>query len=467
MAYVGRQPLAGEVIVLDDIQSQFNGSLTSFGLTRNINGTSIAFFPAVSEQIQVVLGGVVQEPDRTGTRGFNISGSNINFVTPPPASTDCFIISYGNITDLVDYKSLADPFKSIPYNDSIYYTNPDTTNLDTGIITSSYSNDMYSFTESTVVGNSETVEIADGETYTVNILPGAASGSSGSGSSYVLPTATSSVLGGVKVGGTGISISSGVISVNQSAIDYNNLQNLPNLTAVNNLDVTGAGSGDLLVHNGTKFATNNGVNITNTALHMDGNREFAIFEQDTSAAFTNSSKISMDFSGNIARIRSSWNGSGSNAVGRPLGFYIGNIKVADMGISSTSDPELDLELGLHWCQRSGLNPQGRLGYGTDHVYIGGTNGSSALKIYSGGSSRIDIDTSGNTAPAADNSQDLGSSTKRWANIYSADLQLSNEGSVNDVDGTWGNYTIQEGQDDLFLLNRRNGKKYKFLLQEVS
>jgi len=466
MAYVGRQPLAGEVIVLNDIQSQFNGSLTSFGLTRNINGTDIAFFPAVSEQIQVVLGGVVQEPDRTGTRGFNISGSNINFVTPPPANTDCFIISYGHITDLVDLKSLADPFKRTVFNDAIYYANPETLNLTTGIITDPNSNDMFSFTESTIIGNSETVEIADGETYTVNILPGAATGSSGSGS-YVLPTATSSVLGGVKVGGTGISISGGVISVNQSAIDYNNLQNLPNLTAVNNLDVTGAGSGDLLVHNGTKFAANNGVNITSTALHMDGNREFAIFEQDTSAAFTNSSKISMDFSSNIARIRSSWNGSGSNAVGRPLAFYIGNVKVMDLGIGSVSDPELDLELGLHWCQRSGINVQGRLGYGTDHVYIGGTNGASALKIYSGGSSRIDIDVSGNTTPAVDNTQDLGSSSKRWANVYSADLQLSNEGSTNDVDGTWGNYTIQEGQDDLFLLNRRNGKKYKFLLQEVS
>ena len=469
MAYVGRQPLAGEVIVLDDIQSQFNGSLTSFALTRNINGTTAAFFPAVSEQIQVVLGGVVQEPDRSGTRGFNINGSNINFVTPPPTGTDCFIISYGNITDLVDYKSLVAPFKSIPFTEAIYYTNPDDLNLTTGIITSVNSNDMFSFTESTVIGNNETVEIADGETYTVNILPGAATGSSGSGS-YVLPTATSSVLGGVKVGGTGISISSGVISVNQGAIDYNNLQNLPDLTPNNNLTVTGASAGDLLVHNGTKFATNNGVNITSTALHMDGNREFAIFEQDTSATFTNSSKISMDFSSNIARIRSSWNGSGSNAVGRPLAFYIGNVKVMDLGIGSVSDPELDLELGLHWCQRSTgqtATIQGRLGYGTNHVYVGGTTGTTALKIYAGGDNRIDVDTSGNVTPAADNSQDFGSSAKRWANVFSADLQLSNECSVNDVDGTWGNYTIQEGQDDLFLLNRRNGKKYKFMLQEVS
>ena len=74
---------------------------------------------------------------------------------------------------------------------------------------------------------------------------------------------------------------------------------------------------------------------------------------------------------------------------------------------------------------------------------------------------------GNFEPEADATRDLGSASLRWANIYSADLQLSNEGAANDVDGTWGQYTIQEGEDDLFLINRRNGKKYKFMLQEVN
>ena len=80
--------------------------------------------------------------------------------------------------------------------------------------------------------------------------------------------------------------------------------------------------------------------------------------------------------------------------------------------------------------------------------------------------KLQIDNDGNTIPGADNASDLGSATKRWANIYSADLNLSNEGSKNDVDGTWGKYTIQEGEDDLFLINKRTGKKYKFMLEEV-
>jgi len=69
-------------------------------------------------------------------------------------------------------------------------------------------------------------------------------------------------------------------------------------------------------------------------------------------------------------------------------------------------------------------------------------------------------------PHTNNSASLGTNTLRWANIHTNDLNLSNEGSANDVDGTWGQYTIQEGQDNLFLINRRNGKRYKFLLQEI-
>jgi len=74
---------------------------------------------------------------------------------------------------------------------------------------------------------------------------------------------------------------------------------------------------------------------------------------------------------------------------------------------------------------------------------------------------------GDFRPSANNSYDLGSSSYRWRNIYTNDLNLSNEGSSNDVDGTWGSYTIQEGAEDLFLVNKRNGKKYKFALTEVS
>jgi len=71
-------------------------------------------------------------------------------------------------------------------------------------------------------------------------------------------------------------------------------------------------------------------------------------------------------------------------------------------------------------------------------------------------------------PTADDTYDLGSAVKQWRNIYTGDLHLSNESKStgNSVDGTTGNWTIQEGNDDLFILNNKSGKKYKFKLEEI-
>ena len=85
-------------------------------------------------------------------------------------------------------------------------------------------------------------------------------------------------------------------------------------------------------------------------------------------------------------------------------------------------------------------------------------------VYAG---RIQITSDGHLRPVADNVYDIGSSSLRFRNIYTGDLHCSNKGSSNDVDGTWGDYTIQEGESDLFLINNRSGKKYKFNLTEVS
>ena len=85
----------------------------------------------------------------------------------------------------------------------------------------------------------------------------------------------------------------------------------------------------------------------------------------------------------------------------------------------------------------------------------------------GGSNRWAINSSGHFNPGTNNTYDIGSSSYRIRNIYTNDLNLSNEGSTNSVDNTWGNYTIQEGESDLFLINNRSGKKYKFNLTEVS
>ena len=64
---------------------------------------------------------------------------------------------------------------------------------------------------------------------------------------------------------------------------------------------------------------------------------------------------------------------------------------------------------------------------------------------------------GMLVPAATNTYDLGTSTLRWRNIYTQDLHLSNG---------IGDYTMIEGEENLYLTNNKTGKSFKFALIEV-
>ena len=103
---------------------------------------------------------------------------------------------------------------------------------------------------------------------------------------------------------------------------------------------------------------------------------------------------------------------------------------------------------------------------TGHLYISNMTSNSVM-FQTNNTTRCSVNSQGHFLPDSNNTYDLGTSSYRWRNVYTNDLNLSNEGGANDVDGTWGSWTIQEGEDDLFLLNRRNGKKYKFNLSEVN
>jgi hypothetical protein len=91
----------------------------------------------------------------------------------------------------------------------------------------------------------------------------------------------------------------------------------------------------------------------------------------------------------------------------------------------------------------------------DNRLISGSGTANTLEGEAGltfGSAVLSV--TGNVVPEANNTRDLGTTSLRWANVYTNDLNLSNEGSSNDIDGTWGSYTIQEGAEDLFLINKR-------------
>jgi hypothetical protein len=108
-------------------------------------------------------------------------------------------------------------------------------------------------------------------------------------------------------------------------------------------------------------------------------------------------------------------------------------------------------------------------YGASHATLANVtqfvNGSStSLSISSTGVSTF----SGNVLPGSNNTYNLGSSSNAWANIYTNDLHLSNinKSEGNDIDGTSGTWTIQEGADDLYIINNLNNKRFKIKLQEI-
>ena len=92
-------------------------------------------------------------------------------------------------------------------------------------------------------------------------------------------------------------------------------------------------------------------------------------------------------------------------------------------------------------------------------------GLTAPGVTTTGSIHLKGNISGSVIPNLSATFDLGSTSRRWQNVYTTDLQLSNmdrkEGNV--VDGTKGNWTLQEGEEDLFVINNITGKKYKIAL----
>lgn len=102
------------------------------------------------------------------------------------------------------------------------------------------------------------------------------------------------------------------------------------------------------------------------------------------------------------------------------------------------------------------------GLGTEDAYINVAPAAARL-IFSRGTAGVDeaavmyMDTDGNFVPANTAAIDLGTADLRWRDIYTSDLNLSNG---------IGDYTIVEGEDDLYLYNNKKGKVFKFALIEV-
>jgi len=79
-----------------------------------------------------------------------------------------------------------------------------------------------------------------------------------------------------------------------------------------------------------------------------------------------------------------------------------------------------------------------------------------------------VTASGHLLPGANDTYDLGASGNVWRNIYTGDLHLNNEHKTegNIVDGTKGSWTLQEGSDDIYLINNKSNEKFRLKLEKI-
>ena len=152
------------------------------------------------------------------------------------------------------------------------------------------------------------------------------------------------------------------------------------------------------------------------------------------------------------------------------GSSLNNIVSSSVDVTATNTTNAD-HFVLFADSATGVEP---LRSDTDLKYNPGTNTLTA-SLFNGSCTGLtgdpnisvtDVTLKGNLLPDTDAVRDLGSSTLRFSNVYTADMHFNNEGINNSIDGTWGHWTLQEGDENIFMINQRTGKRYKINLTEV-
>jgi len=185
-----------------------------------------------------------------------------------------------------------------------------------------------------------------------------------------------------------------------------------------------------------------------------------------------SNKQFLELNGNGLQIYSKQTSSAIAEFGSGAGGYNKfSIPNGRIGIGVTPSAALDIAA---YTNIDGITLRSSQAYNT-HLnyqntgshYISQSNSGSTI-FRNQNSTLWSINSSGHFLPGVDNSFDIGSTSQTVRNIYTGDLHLSNEGHEegNTVDGTKGNWTIQEGEEHLYIINNKSGKKYKFALEEI-
>ncbi|ULF49529.1 hypothetical protein PSCSP1a_00022 [Prochlorococcus phage P-SCSP1a] len=500
---------------ISTLSPAFNGSLQDFTITNA---------PSNAQQIILSINGVIQKPNSgtsTPSEGFALSGSTIKLAAAPPSGADYFAIVLGSTVN-IGTPSNNTVTSSILQNGSVIEAK-----LGSGAVTRTKLNLVSTssapglevkgdgssdgYLQLNCSQNSHGIKLKSpphsaGQSYTLTFPSNIVSG-------QFLTTDANGNLSWAAVVTDLVNDTSPQLGGNLDCNDKNILLNDSSGSANNRIRL-GASQDFALFHNGT-------INIIEAVsgdlhLRLNGSEEGIIVKQNGAVElyYDNSKKFhtssvgatvtgNLFLSGGYINLNDNYSygmGSGNRAQLYHSGNHqyllntVGNMyfqpKSGENGIVIIPDDAVELyhnnvkrlETTSGGVTVSGsVTATGHLfvGANTHYLYftstagysprIGNADGGTGVNMtfHTNNTMRMMLQNDGHLRPASNNSYDLGTSSDRWRNVYTNDLNLSNEGGSNDVDGTWGSYTIQEGAEDLFLINKRSGKKYKFNLTEVS
>ena len=417
---------------ISTLSPAFNGSVQDFTITNA---------PSNAQQIILSINGVIQKPNSgtsTPSEGFALSGSTVKLAAAPASGSDYFAIVLGSTVNI-----------GTPSNNTV----TSAMIVDGSIVNGDISNSAdIAGSKLSLVSTSSTAGI---------IVKG-----DGSSDGY-LQLNCSQNSHGIKLKSPPHSASQSYTLTFPSAIvngaflktDANG--NL-SFAAVNTdlVNDTSPQLGGDLASNGNDI-----VMADNDKIKVGNSNDLAIFHDGSNSYIQDSGQGNLILQATEFRVIG-YN-TGENAIlaneNAAVELYYNNVKkfqTATTGGQIFGDSNQSY---LEFKTSDGTLRGGIYAYSNNSIAFLNQAGSYALQVLTDKTTLF----YNHALPQSNNSFDLGSTSNRWRNIYTNDLNLSNEGSSNDVDGTWGSYTIQEGAEDLFLINRRNGKKYKFNLTEVS
>jgi hypothetical protein len=435
---------------ISTFSESFDGSRTQFTLSNA---------PTNAQQIILSLNGVVQKP---GT-AFTLSGSTVTLASAPASGSDYFAVVMGSTVN-IGTPSNNTVSSSILQNGSVINAKlgDQAVTLDKLLHGDSNSNGKFLRANNGADPTFETIDLTalSAANLTSGTIPDARfpatlpaiSGANLTGINTDLVADTSPQLGGdLDCNQKGILLQDRN-SGNQGAIKWGDNGEMWMFHA-------GGDNTNRIYSSGKEYGIWSGQSNDHIA--------FKVTASDTAPAvelyFDNSLKLATKNEG--VRVTGNFEAYPSSSSSVTAGKFYNN----------STGASADCEVRIQTYPNQGADPYIKFDSGGSNMivgqlYAGTTNNKLVLgagESPSGGVAGLQIDGGGQITPDANNARDLGSTSLRFRNIYTNDLHLSNEGSSNDVDSTWGDWTIQEGESDLFLKNNRSGKKYKFNLTEVS